>query len=215
MRGLYGALHGDGDSAALDRDLGAGFMIETTAITCWPVCEHLFTALDALQAVRHAHPMPLAAIETVDVRIYPQALDVAKVNWPHSVAEGSFSPRDCLARLLAHGRLDDIDPHDAELIALGQRIRVLADADYGKAFPRQSPCTVTLRLRDGSERCATRATRHGDPEDPLTRDELLARFAAIAPQAGDARIDAIANWCDTVATGGGDAPVSIPSFLFV
>ena len=213
-RGLYAALHGDGDLAELDRDLGIAFMIETTTIKNWPVCGQIFTALDALKALRCDHHIAADQIAAIDVRIYPQALDVAKVEWPHHATEGAFSLRFCLARLLAHGVLVDADPHDARLIALGKRIRIETDAAYGEQFPQRRPCTVKVRLQDGRELSATRDVRRGDPEDPLSRADLIGRFRAGAPQATDTQIQAVADWCDRVTTSNEIDPIIPPAFLF-
>jgi 2-methylcitrate dehydratase PrpD len=48
--------------------------------------------------------------------------------------------------------------------------------EFGGAFPRQRGASITVTLADGSSHTATRWTRRGDPDDPLSDDELREKF---------------------------------------
>jgi hypothetical protein len=69
----------------------------------------------------------------------------------------------------------------------------------------------------GANTPAVRAARNPArrPRRSLTRDELIDRIKAVAPQASSAHISAIAQWGDTAATSDDRMPILTPSFLFV
>jgi len=219
-RGLYAALHGDGDLAALDRGLGDRFKVEDATTKTWPVCGQMFTALDAADALRIQERLSAADIAEVEVRIYPQALRVAGVDWPSAAAEVAFSPRFCLALLFCRGRLDPADteapPLDAaDVRAFGERIRVVAEPAYAGAFPGHRIATVTLRLNGGRALSETRDIRHGDPEDPLSWDDLVARFPLYAPAVPESARRAVAAWCRGFAAADPQDGGAPPAGLFL
>ena len=87
---------------------------------------------------------------------------------------------------------------DPRIWALLPKIKVVAEPEYEKLFPRIQPAEVTITTMDG--RALTRRVDYakGDPLDPLRDDELIAKFRS---QAGlwfdtarqDAIIDATMN----------------------
>ncbi|MGH8811411.1 MAG: MmgE/PrpD family protein, partial [Advenella sp.] len=171
-RGLYALLHGQGDPALLDRDLGVTDRISSTTIKPWPTCGQLFTVVDATQALINTHDVRTDDIESVDIAIFPQALRIAKVDWPVKPAETCFSGRYCVAILLLTGKLgiqetENPDLADPHLLALADRITLQARPDYADAFPDRRPGTVTIRFKNGKTISATHDIRQGDPEAPF------------------------------------------------
>lgn len=199
-RGLHAALGGNGPLAALDAALGEGDKICEVTIKGWPTCAQLFTALDSAKALIDEHRPDPAAIAKVEVAIYPQALAVAGVDWPRTPAEAPFSPRYCLATLIAKRRLGiaETEAPDLEsplLRQLASRIAVRAEDACGRAFPARRPCTVTFEMADGRRVTATRDLRRGDPEDPFRWDEIEDRLHAFAPDIPPATAAALKTWC--------------------
>jgi 2-methylcitrate dehydratase PrpD len=55
---------------------------------------------------------------------------------------------------------------------------VIADAELTKLYPTKFPARVTVTLRDGRTFTEQRDFPKGDPQDPLTPEEISAKFAA-------------------------------------
>ncbi len=199
-RGLYALLHGDGDPAMLDKDLGATDRIHSTTIKPWPVCGQLFTVVDATQALLDKHDIQTDDIASVDIAIFPQALRIAKVDWPAKAAETSFSGRYCVAILLLTGKLgiqetENPDLTDHRLLALAGKITLQAQPEYAAAFPNRRPGTVTIGLKNGQTLSATHDIRQGDPEAPFDWAGLEKRLRQLAPDIHEQKALAIADWC--------------------
>lgn len=200
-RGLHAALAGSGPLAVLDGDLDAPERLHTATIKAWPACAMLFTPLDAMQALIDAHGLRADDVATVEVAIFPHALKIAGVVWPSRPAETSFSLRYVLSVLLQKGRLGIADTEapdldDPVLRALGERITVLPDEAYQRAFPQRRPARVEVLLHDGRRLRAFRDLRRGDPEDPFTWPALQARMRAFAPAMDDRHAAALVAWCE-------------------
>lgn len=215
-RGLYALLHGEGDPALLDKDLGATDRIHSTTIKPWPTCGQLFTVIDATQALIDAHDIRVDDIESVDIAIFPQALRIAKVDWPVKPAETCFSGRYCVAILLLTGKLgiqetENPDLKDPRLLALADRITLQARPDYAAAFPDRRPGTVTIRFRNGETISATHDIRKGDPEAPFDWAGLELRLRNLAPGVEEKKAAAISAWCAKQQHTAADAPFSPPA----
>lgn len=199
-RGLYALLHGQGDPTLLDRDLGVTDRISSTTIKPWPTCGQLFTVVDATQALIDTHDVRADDIESVDIAIFPQALRIAKVDWPSKSAETCFSGRYCVAILLLTGKLgiqetENPDLADPRLLALADRITLQARTDYADAFPDRRPGTVTIRFKNGETISATHDIRQGDPEAPFDWAGLEGRLRNLAPGITEQKAVAIGTWC--------------------
>jgi 2-methylcitrate dehydratase PrpD len=60
--------------------------------------------------------------------------------------------------------------------ALLANTEVIADPDLTKLYPTKFPARVTVTLKDGRRFTATRDFPKGDPQEPLTREEIAAKF---------------------------------------
>jgi 2-methylcitrate dehydratase PrpD len=64
--------------------------------------------------------------------------------------------------------------HDPETLALGKRIKVVADDNPNPNA--LTPVTVAVRLKDGRELSRTIRTVYGNPAKPMSREAHLAKF---------------------------------------
>jgi 2-methylcitrate dehydratase PrpD len=79
-----------------------------------------------------------------------------------------------------------------EIRALMKKIECVADPELSKAFPRQRAARVEIETADGRRLEHFQATRKGDPEMPLTDDELNGKFIELAmPVIGEAGAHAL------------------------
>ena len=61
-----------------------------------------------------------------------------------------------------------------------QKIKVKANAEFEKLFPKIQPCRVEIETTDGKVFDRRIDIPKGDPRDPMTQDELRIKFDALA-----------------------------------
>jgi 2-methylcitrate dehydratase PrpD len=147
-------------------------------------CGHSFAAIDAVLAIM-GKGVKAADVERVEVDGYRATVEVAGILDPKGAAEAKFSTPYVLAHALKYGsvRLDAFDAHklaDAELRDLLRRVTLREDPALTANFPGQRSARVAITTKDGVRHEHFSPTRKGDPDDPLTDQQLDAKFLELA-----------------------------------
>lgn len=148
-------------------------------------CGHTFAAIDAVLALREKHRFSLEDIAQIEVGTYQTALDIACHETPKTANEARFSLRYVVACAMVHGsvRLAAYAAHrleDPVTLALMARVTVRADPDIDAAFPGQRSAKVSILTKQGQRFAHFQPNRKGDPELPLTDQELEGKFLELA-----------------------------------
>jgi 2-methylcitrate dehydratase PrpD len=160
-------------------------------------CGHAFAAIDGALALKARMGVTAADIRHVAVGTYKAALDVAGCEDPRTEAEGRFSLKYVIATALMHGsvRIAAFAPDrlgEAATRALMNEVEVVVDPALDAGFPAQRAARVTIETRDGRRETFLQPTRVGDPDDPLSDEQLDAKFRELAtPALGAARAEAL------------------------
>ncbi len=72
---------------------------------------------------------------------------------------------------------------DPRKLDLASRVRCVADAECDRIFPNQFPAVLRVRLNNGEVREARVSYNRGGPENPLSDEELEAKFYENAERA--------------------------------
>ena len=126
-----------------------------------------------------------ATIDTVEVQTYQMAANLSGGEAAYhadSRAGRTHSMPYCVAAVLLTGQLkySDFDPpfsDNSDLSTLLAKTKIVEDPDITAAFPAKSPCSIIVTLRDGTTIERERDVPRGDPQDPLSDDELEAKLA--------------------------------------
>ena len=183
--GVLHAVAGGGDRAKLTERLGDRWAITEVYTKIYAACSHAQTALDAASEAAAGRRDP-AQIAHVVVETYAYAAGLRDPA-PTTPAGAQFSLPFCLAVLLTRGRVDPATfaPEglaDARVLALASRVEMREDPSLEARHHSGSYCRpsrVTVRFAGGEERTAYREVARGWPEAPLTRAELLEKYAAL------------------------------------
>lgn len=195
----FGAAMSDGpDWTAVFDDLGEVF--HTTAITVknHACCGHTFAAIDGALELRARHGIAAQDVARIDVSTYRTAIEVAGNPAPSTEFEAKFSIPYCVAVALDTGSarlaaFDDSVRADSGLRDLTARVALHDDAELSAAFPGQRGARVRIELRDGAMHETTMPTRKGDPDFPLTDDELAEKYVdLVRPHLGEDATAALA-----------------------
>lgn len=145
------------------------------------------------------------AIRTVDVATYQAALDVCNRPVATSDYEAKFSLQHSVAAALLYPKVD-FDAFGAAARSrcadLALRVGVRADEPYRSAYPRAWGARVRLTLTDGSELVAMRENAKGDPEAPLSTDQMVAKARMLLEHGGVRDPERIIGGVLGLASGG-------------
>ncbi|MGE0719434.1 MAG: MmgE/PrpD family protein [Alphaproteobacteria bacterium] len=144
-------------------------------------CGHIFPALDGALTMQREHGFGAAEVARIEVGGYSATVDVTGNQCIDSAAAAKFSLPFVVASGLVHGaiRLDAFDPPrlaDRAVRALMPRISVALDPEIDALFPRQRAARIVVTLADGRRIERFQPHRVGDPELPLSDEQLSDKF---------------------------------------
>jgi 2-methylcitrate dehydratase PrpD len=178
--------------------LGDPFCVTATTVKYHACCGHTFAAIDAALELR-ADGVRLEEITGIEIETYETATRVAGRVDPAEPDEAKFSLAYTVAAALVLGsvRLRAFTPEalkDPAIRNLMARVTARVDPELDKLAPGRRAARVRITDRHGVARERLRLTRKGDPEDPLTDEELRAKFDELVPAVlGRPRAESIAT----------------------
>lgn len=223
VRGAPDVLHGPAGFAAATSDskgnwdlaldgLDRRFVIGSMTFKNHGCCGHIFPALDGLAALRARVPFSAAEVVRIEVAGYRATAEICDRPVVATAQEARFSTQFCLASLLIGGavRLDAFAPErlmDPTLLAFMPKVSVGLAPDLADAYPRKRSARLRVELTDGRVLEHDQPTRKGDLEDPLSDEELDAKFLELAqPIVGDRNAEGLLH----AIRDGGTVPGMLP-----
>jgi len=183
-RGFGVALSKDVDWARAFDGLGDEWTIERMTTKPYPCCGHTFAAIDAAQAIMAEGVAP-EEIERVEVGTYLAGVEICGNTDPKTPYEAKFSLPYTVA-LAALRRPVDLAAFAAEALgepelrAMMARITVAVDPAAEAVFPGLRAAEVMVTTLDGQAHRFRQPTRRGDPDCPLSDEDLAAKFRMLA-----------------------------------
>ncbi|MEX1249824.1 MAG: MmgE/PrpD family protein [Hyphomonas sp.] len=161
------------------------WLIADVSTKPWPACRHAHAAIDAALVLR-----PPGAEGRILVETYRDALRFCDNPAPRTVAEAKFSLQHAVAVSLIRGapRLGDFSLaaiDDPALASMRGRIDVREDGAFTRAYPGRFGARVS-----GGGAAVEVADAWGDPENPITDDEVKAKTRALLAAADWSAADA-------------------------
>jgi 2-methylcitrate dehydratase PrpD len=184
---FFAAYNSHADPAGLIDKLGERFEVTRTNIKKWPVGSPIQAALDAIELLRRQTPFEAAQVKQVSVQL---ATDEA------AIVNNREIPDICLQHMIAVMLQDKtvtfVSAHDKERLknpeTLRERAKVqlIPDQKLEQLMPLRV-AIVSVMLVDGSRLTQRVDNVRGTPENPMTRDEIVAKARdLIAPILGTA-----------------------------
>lgn len=194
-RGFGRAMSGKADwSKAVDA-LGERYDIMAMTIKNHGCCGHTFAAIDGALALVARDGISADDIARIEVETYQTALDVTGNFTPTTEFEAKFSLPFVVSTAFVHGsvRLDAFSHErlaDARVRDMMTRFELRADPAINAAFPGQRAARVVVHTTDGRRLEFFQPTRKGDPDLPLTDEELQHKYRElVVPVIGHERAE--------------------------
>ncbi len=195
IEGKLGFLHGYSSESNPDdvlRGWADPWEVLKTSIKPHACCRYKQGPIDCLRAIMEKHELRPEDISRVDIAILDAGFalvadPIDKKRDPRSVVDAQFSMPfgAALAVLrkdasLERYSLEEIESEDVR--AFMNRVNCARDPELDREFPAKWPARVSVKTTDGGEFEYRLEHPKGDPENPLSWDELIAKFTSLASQ---------------------------------
>jgi 2-methylcitrate dehydratase PrpD len=213
-RGFCRVFVDEPDLSWLTKGLGEHYLLTETSIKAYSCCHLIHQALDAIKDLRVERDFAADEVETITIYTQNPASipHVGAIKDPVDVLAAQFSISFSVAMLLTGlncGWWDynDVNLTDPTLLDLSNRTDFILEDRINGSFVVGA--RVVVRLRDGSKLERTVEHAHGEPESPLTAEEVREKFLSltvpvIGPDRAQDLISAVADidaLVDLVALG--------------
>jgi hypothetical protein len=165
-------------------DLGMKWRILEQYFKPYPVCRWAQPAMEAAQTLMRRYAIETDDIASVEIETFGHAVRLG-ARLPATTEAAQYAIGFPVAALLAHDRLGaaEIATHnlgDASVREVAERIVLGENADFTRRFPAERLAIVAIRRRDGSIVSSGPTLSRGDPNAPLTDQEILSKFTNLA-----------------------------------
>ena len=195
--GFGAAMSVQPDWSKATRGLGTDYHITRITFKNHGCCGHTFPSIDAVQVLKEKHQLDHKHIRRIRIATYQGGLDVVNNYEPEGDYQAKFSLPYVVAHALVYGpvRLDAYGPEklgNPAIRELMKKTELVADPELSRSFPRQRAAKVEIELADGRRVSHFQETRKGDPEMPLTDEDVNDKFLELAaPVLGEAAARAL------------------------
>ncbi|HSN41464.1 MAG TPA: MmgE/PrpD family protein [Burkholderiales bacterium] len=190
--GFGNAMSVNPDWTKVTRGLGTDYHIVHVTFKNHGCCGHTFPSIDGVLHLMREHKLTAKDIAKIRLATYKAGLDIIDNAHPEGDYQAKFSIQYTVAHAAVHGsvRLNAFLPermNDPQVRALMQKIECVADPVLSKGYPGQRAAQVEIETTDGRRLAHFQPYRKGDPELPLTDDELNDKYLELAiPVLGEA-----------------------------
>lgn len=166
------------------RDLGQRWLILEQYFKPYPVCRWVQPAVAAALSLARAHRLKSSSIERIEVTSFHEAVCL-NVREPADTEQAQYSLPFAVGIALSRGRLSAAEVTgtalaEPEALRLSRGMRLRQADEFNTVFPHRRRARVRLLLADGRRLDSPVSEARGDPGDPLSDDELLAKFESLA-----------------------------------
>src|SRR5262252_4496720 len=173
-------------SERVTQGLGTSFAILATAVKPHACCRYMQASIDAILELVRTHNIAADDVAQVILGIldtaFPIICEPVVIKYVlRSVVDAQFSMPfgAAVALLFRRASLAEFTPEMVvapHVRALMQRVSHARDPELEQHFPREWPAWASIELHDGRTVSATVRYPKGDPQHPLSWDELLAKY---------------------------------------
>ena len=201
IEGRYGFLRShspNSDPSSLFENWGDPFKVMKTSIKPHACCRYKQGPIDGILEIMHQNSLKHSDIEEVKLGILKAGFPIvvqpeeSKYN-PKSIVDAQFSMPFGAAVAILHGRasLEEYTQKNimsSEIKQMMKKIHCVEDPELEIDYPKKWPASVTLSTKSGQQYHTKIEFPKGDPENPLTWDELIHKFKSlITPVFSDKR----------------------------
>jgi 2-methylcitrate dehydratase PrpD len=194
LGGTHGFMHvmGNGDIKGFARD--DKFAIESIYVKPYAACRHAHAPIEVLLKIRDKHKVDPKEVEEIIIHTYRWALHLhdhtevsgitsAKMSTPYSVAVALVSGKAGMEEF-TEKRISD-----QQIAGITKKVVMFEDAELTKLVPGKRAARVEVKMRNGTIFSEQVDLPKGEPENPLTQQELEDKFTGLVLYAGKTKAE--------------------------
>lgn len=189
LEGNSGFMNSYSDKSDISKlliDWGNPYKIEETSIKPHSCCRYKQGPIDCILKIMNQNSIKSENIERVFISMLKTGFPIVaeprelKIN-PRSVVDAQFSMPFGAAVAILKGRANlneyvDENLQDNDVKEMMKKIECIEDEEIEKEFPKKWAAKVKIRTKDGEEYISSIDYPKGDPENPLSWQELIDKF---------------------------------------
>jgi 2-methylcitrate dehydratase PrpD len=189
LGGTHGFMHVMGNGDIKDFSQDDKFAIESIYVKPYAACRHAHSPIEAILNIRSKNQIVLNEIDEIIVHTYRWAVHLhdhteisgitsAKMSTPYSVA---------VALITGKAGMDEFSEKyisNPDILDLNRKVKVVEDAELTKLVPGKRAARAEVKMHNGRIFSDQVDLPKGEPENPLTQQELADKFIALAMFAG-------------------------------
>ncbi len=176
------------DTSWITEGLGETWAFVKTSIKVYPCCRYSAGHLDACLDIANRYQPDPERIDRILIRSSDYTIKLLakprKMD-PQNVVDAQFSMPWQAAIALIDGRIDvdtfteeNVDRSDVR--KLMEKVEWVVDEEFERRYPEHYSCAVTVTMEGGTEYTSEVENPKGDWRNPVTQDELEAKFRNLA-----------------------------------
>ena len=203
-QGFFAGYAGQEANPAVFEDFRSRFETLALSFKPYPCCRHTHAAIDCARLLHPRLADRLEGIKEIAIETYSQAVQVANIDEATNARQAQFSLKHCVGVALLRGQvaLGDFEGpslHDPTLDHLRARMRVAVANDLDGLLPAAWPARVRVVMGDGEQLEETVRYPRGDPENPLSWDDLTDKFMSLTREiVGFERAQELVTMCKSL-----------------
>jgi 2-methylcitrate dehydratase PrpD len=180
-KGLFAMTAEDCDFSSLNRGLGEKFSILDVYLKPHPACRHTHAVLDVILEMIEQKGFTWQEVEKVEIKTYRMGMQFVQ----YTVTGSELYPCQMslpyvVAVALMDGRMgveqfNETRRQDPVLHDFSRKVVAVEDEELTATYPRLTPAEVKLELKDGTHLSNRCDLPKGDPENPMSHEELLVK----------------------------------------
>ncbi len=169
------------DLALVTKNLGIDWHFLRIYFKPFCSCRYVHYAIEATQKDLEQRPFPPEEIESIVVRTHRNAKQGSDIPDYRSPLHARLSIQYGIASILVRGRAglgeyEEDAIRDPEVRRISDLVRIQIDEEIQKLYPNPRSMIVEIRDRKGNTASARIDHAKGDPENPMTDADLVAKF---------------------------------------
>jgi 2-methylcitrate dehydratase PrpD len=193
LEGSHGFLHAYSDNpdpAKLVAGLGDSFEVMRASVKPHACCRYKQGPIDGILKIMKENSLEAPDVAEVKLGIlkagFPIIVEPREAKYsPRTVVDAQFSMPFGAALAILYGRASPDEYTEANLKSpevreMMSRVSCVSDAELDKAYPRQWPASVEIATKDGKRFSTKIDYPRGDPENPLSWEEVIEKFEGLA-----------------------------------
>jgi 2-methylcitrate dehydratase PrpD len=179
--------------------LGKQFAIVNTYVKQHWACGHLLAPIDCTLELLKKYKIRAAEVDRVNIYMYSAAFTTEILD-PRTGKDAGFSAPFIVSLLLLEGAIppasfNDDKVKDQRVQELMKKVHTQVDPESDRLYPQKRRVTVEIQTKDGKKYSQKVDGFKGEPDWPLTRKEIQAKFMSLAsPVLGEKRAQEVIDY---------------------